>query len=254
MKNITKADIDNLLGIPVTPHGIFHNKTKLKNFPKLPSKIRKLSEKNYPRVFKDYPRLEKIFLTGPDGLSDYSLESALQNRISSRVFSRKQLSMDVLSTLLYFSGGIKTGKNESGSFYPSAGGKYPLEIYFLSLNCELPKGLYHYSVKNHLFEVLRKTRKIPIANFFKQDWINKAGGIIIVTAVFDRTTRKYGERGYRSVLQEVGYLGQLIYLLSGVLKIGCCAVGGFIDDKINDYLDVDGANESVVGVFPVGCI
>ena len=63
---------------------------------------------------------------------------------------------------------------------------------------------------------------------------------------------KYRDRGYRHTLTELGALTQNIYLLSAVLKLGCASIGGFIDDKLNSLLDLDGEDESVLGVIAVG--
>ncbi len=51
---------------------------------------------------------------------------------------------------------------------------------------------------------------------------------------------------------EAGYLGQNIYLVSAALNLACCAIGGYLDDKLNKLLDVDGVKESVVAIAVVG--
>jgi len=41
--------------------------------------------------------------------------------------------------------------------YPSAGARYPLEIYVVILNSkEIPEGIYHYNVKWNTLELLEK--------------------------------------------------------------------------------------------------
>ena len=70
--------------------------------------------------------------------------------------------------------------------------------------------------------------------------------------MFKRTILSYGDRGYRHILVEAGHLGQNIYLNSVALGLSCCAIGGYIDDKLNSLIDVDGLNESVVYVLAVG--
>jgi len=45
---------------------------------------------------------------------------------------------------------------------------------------------------------------------------------------------------------------QNIYLISACLDIGCCPTGGFLDDGYNSLLDLDGIEESVVGVVAIG--
>lgn len=80
----------------------------------------------------------------------------------------------------------------------------------------------------------------------------KSGILILLSAVFSRSEIKYGSRGYRHILTEVGHLSQNIYLASAALKLDCCSIGGYMDDKLNELLDLDGLEESVVGVTAVG--
>ncbi len=257
MIKISQNHVDRLLGKPITLFAKFHSKTKIVSFPK-PEVIAKKNKngKEYKRLFKTYPRLEKVLLPEPLDISKFSLLEALNKRESTRNYSPEELSLDSISALLFYSGGINLSKGKRGSkyFYPSAGGRYPLEIYFISINSELIPGIYHYSIKSHALEKIGSRKHLLMEKSFGQEWVQKAHGLIIISAVFNRTTQKYGDRGYRAILQEVGFLGQLIYLLSAVLNIGCCAVAGFVDDRLNKMIDVDGVNESVVGVFSVGNI
>ena len=87
---------------------------------------------------------------------------------------------------------------------------------------------------------------------FNQKWIKKSAMLIIVTAIFERTTTKYGDRGYRHILTEYGHIAQNVYLLSSAFGLGCCSIGGFIDNGLNKLLDIDPVDESVIGVIAVG--
>ncbi|MBM3712971.1 MAG: SagB/ThcOx family dehydrogenase, partial [Actinobacteria bacterium] len=178
---------------------------------------------------------------------------ALIQRKSSRIFT-KRLSLSQIGTLLYYSSGINKNKhfNEPYRFYPSAGARYPLELYIISLRSNLPSGLYHYYVKNHSLEVLLRMEKFDFNKYLLQKAFNKCSVLIIITAVFQRNLMKYGDRGYRYILIEAGHVGQNIYLLSSALNLNCCAVGGFVDDSLNNLLHIDGLHESVLYVFAVG--
>ncbi len=248
--------IKNLLGEPITLHAKFHQKTKIP--------IRRISALNstspdkkiQTNSYKDYPRLEKIFLPPPRDLSRINLQKLLQQRKSTRQYSNRTLDIDTLSTLLKYCAGENNqiDKKNSHRFYPSAGAKYPLELYFISLNSEIDKALYHYNVKQHSLENIGPLKNFSLKNYILEFDIKNPAGLIIVSAVFNRTIEKYGNRGYRHIMQEAGYMGQLIYLLSAALGLGCCAAGGFVDDKFNKLLDLDGSHESVVSVFSIGLI
>ena len=86
-----------------------------------------------------------------------------------------------------------------------------------------------------------------------QDMILKAPMVLAISAVFERTTMKYKERGIRYLFQEAGHLGQNLYLASTALGLKCCALGGFDDDSFNKLLDIDGEIEGVIYVFALGC-
>jgi len=75
---------------------------------------------------------------------------------------------------------------------------------------------------------------------------------IILTARFDRTTRKYADRGYRYAYIEVGAICENIYLQAQSLDLGTAAVGAFNDASLNDFLDIDGRSEAAILIMPVG--
>lgn len=222
--------------------------------------------------FKEYPRLPRIFLPAPELIRneisdneerelDSSLKEVLLKRKSEREFNGEPISLRDLSQLLFYSAGIIEKKEENWNktrrTYPSAGGRFPLEIYLFNLQTskELKKGIYHYNVKEHSLEKLLEDENLiekiyPEAIW--QDMIKKASMVLVISAVFERNTMKYKDRGYRYILFEAGHLGQNIYLVSRALNFKCCALGGFDDDKLNELLDIDGENEAVLYVFALG--
>src|SRR5581483_8006268 len=208
-------------------------------------------------VFKEYPRLDKIILPDPLPLKNSLLTESLMKRKSIRNFSVEKFSLQKLSSILYWSGGLRENNPpwQGKRFYPSGGGRYPLEIYVLSQNAELSQGLYHYNLRSHSLEILIDDEAINTGDFFSHDntpWIKEAGCLLIITACFRRNTIKYGDRGYRHLLIETGFFGQNIYLVSTAMGIASCASGGYIDDKLNNLLDVDGIDESVIFVMASG--
>lgn len=207
--------------------------------------------------YKAYPRLKNIKLPAPLKIKA-SLGRTILSRRSKRKFLNEDLTLREISTLLLFSGGItyKKGQNWNKALraYPSAGARYPLEIYLIINTVKLiEKGLYHYNVKEHSLELLRTGdfRKF-IGKNTGQKWLEKAGIIILISAVFDRTRVKYGERGYRFVLLDAGHLAQNMYLAANALNFGCCGVGGFADNKFNQLLDLQGQGEQIIYLLGIG--
>lgn len=239
---------------------MFHSETKVNKFSK-----DLLDPKNWPpqwkRIYpKTYPRFNTIELPKEIDIITHRFADVLLSRKSERKFNNKPVTFNDLSALLFYSAGIipNSGNNIDNSrrFYPSAGARYPLEIYIESNNIEsLPKGLYHYNPINHSLDILIKNKNLKtiVTKLTGQDWVSKAQFVIFISAIYERTKNKYGERGYRHILIETGHLGQNIYLVATSLGLKVCAIGGFIDDKINRLIDIDEEYEAVLYTLAVGC-
>ena len=74
----------------------------------------------------------------------------------------------------------------------------------------------------------------------------------MISAVFPRTLRKYGARGYRYVLLEAGHVAQTICLLAAEQQLGSLCMGGFWDARLNAFLKFDGTTQAVVYCVGVG--
>lgn len=204
--------------------------------------------------YKTYPGLRRIPL--PRGLvpGSLSLEEAIQRRRSHRDFTDRALSLGELSHLLQMAGGI-TEPSYPFRAAPSAGALYPVEIYPVVNRVEgLPPGLYHFSVSEHVLEVLREGDfRLPlVAAAVGQEMPGEAAVTFIMTAIFQRTRWKYKERAYRYILLETGHIGQNLYLASTSLGLGCVAVGAFFDDQVNELLGLDGVAEATLYLVCVG--
>lgn len=208
--------------------------------------------------FKSYPRLPQIELGKPRKTSlRRNLSNILLHRSSNRDFIFSKISKEEISTLLFFSAGItKRVKdwNKASRFYPSAGARYPSEVYLIVFSSDdFAKGLYHYNVKTHSLELLLKEDlKKQVFKVIKQKWVKRASVLLIVTSVISRSEVKYNSRAYRFCLIEAGHLGQNIYLVSTALNLKCCAIGGFIDEDINSLLDFDDNNEFASYILAIG--
>jgi len=230
---------------------VFNNKTKIKKFDTDENFEYPLSWKIVH--FKEYPRFkrQKLKITN---LSVVDFQKLLKQRSSKREFAKKSLSFSEISNILYWPAGMK---KDFTRFYPSAGGRYPLEIYIVALNVEsLEHGIYHFNVKKNSLEmILKGDFKDDVIHLSgNQEWIKDCGIVVLISAIFGRTKIKYGERGYRYVLMEAGHIAQNLYLVSETLNLGCCTIGGFLDDEINKILDIDGKKETVIYLCGIGKI
>lgn len=232
----------------------FNYQTELKNFNeegKKPFNPRVYITVNY----KGYPRFKKVLLPQPSKLHDF--HSIMMNRKSSREFSGAQITRKQLSTLLYYTAGLrnKRGEDVGNRFYPSAGARYPIEVYPIIWNCEgIKPGIYHYHVRDHTLEFMWTYDDLLDTVFknIKQQNFRDGGCLFVITAVSNRTEFKYGPRGYRHILMEVGHVCQNTYLAAAGLDLGCCSIGGFLDQGFNALLDVDGYIEKTMLVVSLG--
>ena len=208
-----------------------------------------------PPPYKNYSGMKKIKLPKPN-YRGMILEEAIEKRRSVRNYSHKAITLVQLSQLLFAAQGI------TGSLYgyklraaPSAGALYPFELYLVVNNVEgLSPGIYHYAVSDHALELLKPgdfSGQITDAAL-KQDMVGKANVTFLLSAIFDRTRHKYGERGFRYVYIEAGHISQNISLQAVSLGLGSVTIGAFLDDKVNQLVGVDGRKESVLYLHAVG--
>ena len=205
-----------------------------------------------PTGFKRYMHAERKSLPPPGTGTSADILAAIVKRRSCRQYSGAPLKLESISELLFYALGIS---GEYRRCSPSAGGLYPLELYLVSINVEgLATGLYHYDVRSHDLCLLEHGDFRPelTKSVFIKESVQEAAAAIILTGVFGRSKIKYGERAYRFVLFEAGHVMQNICLTSTVLGLGTCPIGGFIDDNLNDLLDVDGIEEAPLYLATIG--
>jgi SagB-type dehydrogenase domain len=195
---------------------------------------------------------------------DPGIEQAVHGRRSRRQFGSEPVSLQDLSTLLDAGYG-RTRDAAPGTeeppyrSVPSAGALYPLEIYPVVRNVDgLSPGVYHYDPLRQLLEVHREgeTTEHLAEIMFRlpnlPDVARTCSVVLFMVGVFWRTRFKYGLRGYRWVLLEAGHVGQNILLAAEMMELSAVPYGGIWDRRVDDFLDVDGVNESVVYSLAVG--
>ena len=74
----------------------------------------------------------------------------------------------------------------------------------------------------------------------------------MLTGYYDRLRWKYGERAYRYMCMDTGFLAENLYLAAEAMGLGACAIAGFIDDAVEKLLGVDGKSEVVLLLATVG--
>jgi SagB-type dehydrogenase family enzyme len=214
------------------------------------------------RSFKGYPGAEFVELPAVAPSEGPPFELVAAERRSIRRFDGRPLSLNELARLLYFGAAI-TGALDASEHgvaqpvraAPSGGALYPIEVYAAVIAVEgLDAGLYHYAVDRKGLELLRRGNPVEALCEATSDpaMMSRAAVVFVLAGVFARSHFKYGERGYRFALLEAGHICQNILLEATALRLGAVAVGGFIDQEINQLIDLDGVDEAAVYLIAAG--
>lgn len=194
-------------------------------------------------------------LPKPSFQGKVSVEKAIKERRTIRDFKERPLSLTYLSQLLWAAQGI-TDPKEGKRAAPSAGALYPLDIYVVigENGVEgMESGVYHYLPENHsISQTAKGNRRKEIASAsLWQMWMGKAPVLFIITAEYKRITGKYGERGVRYALIEVGHVSQNLFLQAEALGLGAGIVGAFYDTDVSKVAGLPSPHEPLL-IMPVG--
>lgn len=206
------------------------------------------------QISRKRPQSRKIILPQPKLASRTSIEEVLLRRRSVRTFTGRPITVPELSQLLWAaqgltaSGGLRTA--------PSAGALYPLEVHILSGNVTgLDPGMYRYMANGHaLVWVGMEDKRIALAHAaLDQPSIAEAAVVLVLSAVYERTTGKYGQRGIRYVHMEAGHAAQNVYLQAASLRLGTVVIGAFQDERVHNILGLR-EPEQPLYLMPIGKI
>ena len=194
-------------------------------------------------------KAKEVQLPPPVTKGKVSVEEAIARRRSQRSFDNKELTPDEVSQLLWAGQGIterRGGHNFRSA--PSAGALYPMEIYALTKD-----GLYHYLPQTHALEVLREgdLRSDLCSASHGQGSVGEAALDIVICAVYERVTSKYGERGKRYTDFEAGHIAQNIHLQAVALGLASVPVGAFSDERVKGLFNLP-KDEAPLYIIPVG--
>jgi len=251
---------------PVSLSELYHENTKLHPLigQGIPSENYTAAETRVMTyAYKQYLMASRLKLHPISDLNqnEKTFDEVITSRRTYRDFADQDLDFHDFSKILFQSYGI-TGKlpGVEGSIQylrssPSAGALYPAEIYIgVRRVADVEPGIYHYNVPNHEIELLNQGD--PSEKLYEiccqQEYVHSASMIVLISAVLPRTKLKYGERGYRYALLDIGHLGQNIYLSCAALDLAIMTTCGFFDDQANKLLQIDGVDETTLYVAFIG--
>ena len=206
------------------------------------------------RGYRGYPGTPRTPLPNPPALKA-SLEETIWSRRSRSDFSDRPLSMEMLAKMLQLGCGVTALDEVPRRAAPSGGALFPVEAYPLVFHVNgLACAAYHYLPLAHALE-----KVVPLAGFeatasFLPPGLFAAKPVLVIalSVVFERTQRKYLERGYRFALLEAGHIAQNLVLTACALGLNAVPVGGFWDEPFNELLRLNPLEEAVVYSVLVG--
>ena len=249
-KNFIKIIVAGLISVSGITGWFFSEYLK-----KEPKSEKELVEKKMENLSK-----KKYLLPVPKFSSNIMVEEAISWRRSIREYKDEPISIESLSSILWASQGINEF-NYSFRTIPSAGATYPLEVYaiiaekgvLIKESDYLVEGSYKYDGKMHSIELVKEgdfSEELAKASL-NQNWIKEAPINIVVCALYERTERRYGDRGQRYVHMEDGHVSQNIYLMAAALYLGTVAVGAFYDEQVRNVIKAE-IKEKPLYIMPIG--
>jgi len=199
------------------------------------------------------PEIDTAIFTETD------IYACLNNRRSRRSFKEEALSLSELSFLLWATQGVKR-KSPDNRFstrtVPSGGSRHPFETYLAVHDVTgLKPGIYRYQPFDNqlvfLFPVddLRnKTGKAAL----DQKFVGNCAVTFIWSAIPYRMEWRYTLDSRKIILQDSGHLCQNLYIACEAIACGTCAIGAYDQKLFDELLKLDGTDEFVVYVAPVG--
>jgi SagB-type dehydrogenase family enzyme len=206
--------------------------------------------------------LNVVRLPAPAKKGKVTVEDALWQRQSVRKYGPGPLTLAELGQLCFaaygvnrpipdappaLGGGLKTA--------PSAGACYPLEVYVVAGNVTgLEPGVYSYRTATHeLWLIERGDKRADLAAAaLGQTYVRDAQVSLVWSAVFERNTKRYGDRGReRYVCMDVGHSGENVYLQAPALGLGTVAIGAFFDTDVKLAVGMTKPEEPLY-IMPVG--
>ncbi len=203
---------------------------------------------------------KKIDLPSPDSLKtigEISVKEAIAQRASRRKYLDQPVTLEELSFLLWATQGVR--KRTAGAALrtvPSAGCRHAFETYIAVFNVEeLPKGIYRYlplthqlvqeSIPEHLEEKMSEAA-------LGQTFAASAAVTFLWTVIPYRMEWRYAEASYKVLALDAGHVCQNLYLACESIGAGTCAIAAYDQKKADTLLGIDGDDEFVIYMSPVG--
>jgi len=190
------------------------------------------------------------------------LITAIENRKSQRRFKDAPLSLAELAFLLWATQGIRgiIGPGCALRTVPSAGCRHAFETYICATNIDgLTPGIYRYLPVDHALVLEREVgldllrRSLALATL-NQTFVAAAPVTFVWSVIPYRMEWRYHTAAHRVIAMDVGHVCQNLYLASQAVGAGTCAIAAYHQQLMDELVQVDGNDEFVIYLAPVGKI
>ncbi|MBK6517496.1 MAG: SagB/ThcOx family dehydrogenase [Polyangiaceae bacterium] len=172
-------------------------------------------------------------------------------RRSERRFGPAPLSTEKLAALF-----SAFARRPGGRLLPSAGGRYPIEVFALLLAAEAPwqGSIVYYDGAKH---GLSRVGSCPDEAIWRElcnlpEGADRPAAVLVFVGFPSRITERYGERGGRFLLLEAGHYAQSLGLRLAFEGLAGYELGGLYDDPVRDLLGLGGTDAIVTLGYAVG--
>lgn len=196
----------------------------------------------------------------PSVLKKADIMTCIADRKSRRKYTEENLTLAELSYLLWATQGVRKAL-PTGRHYrtvPSAGARHSFETYLVIQHVEgLKTGIYRYLPFDHKLVFLFTTENLPekmTALGSGQPFVGNCAACFIWSSIPYRMEWRYGFHSERVILMDVGHVCQNLYLAAESIGCGTCGVAAYEQDALDTFLGLDGRDEFVIYLAPVGRI
>ncbi|HCM1965005.1 TPA: SagB/ThcOx family dehydrogenase [Salmonella enterica subsp. salamae serovar 56:l,v:z39] len=222
---------------------IFYAKTHNRHTPQLsPFPVVKTLMDN--KSLANIENIEHHFSAEKIQLNNYIKSCPTLRRSSAIKFCRySELKQDIFEGIIYASYGAKMHNGKFIFPYPSGGALYSGQVVIYIKNVEgFQVGAYHYLPKTNQLEKLSNLNEEVINKslFIKSDArFNNYDFFVFYGSLLDKHVCKYGYRGIRLAILEIGSMYRNIEIESAKYSLNSRVWGGFRDESLAISLGLD---------------
>ena len=218
----------------------------------------------HPPPEKPFPEaVPMIDLVAPErfAVGAAPLLDTINRRRSRREFTSEPLSFEALSFLLWTTQGVREVAHAGLAVFrtvPSAGARHAIETYLIVNRVDgLEPGLYRYASMTH--QVCHLEAAPPLAAraaraCHMQMFVAECAVVFVWTAIPYRMEWRYGPTSPKLIALDAGHVCQNLYLAAESVGAGACAIAAYDQDGMDALVGVDGEDEFVIYLAPVGKI